>query len=119
MTTLARCSDRMYTKPTLLTEPSDCRDFAKHLHQFGNDWRVDAGYVPGTVSPRTPCEVCDDERCIGQVHVSYFPRDWCGRSSTDVGVGCVEEFLSAVVLDEAGDPDVHGDLIDVEVRAVG
>lgn len=116
---MSRPAQPVTSRPIILTEPSDCRDFARHLHQYGNDPRVDAGYVPGAVSAGTPCEVCQERGCVGQVHVSWSPRGRTSRSSVDVGVTCVEEYLLGVVSVEAGDPDVNRDLTDVEVRAVG
>jgi hypothetical protein len=117
--TAITCGDRMFTRPPLLTEPSDCRDFARYLDGFGNDDRVDAEYITGAVSASTPCEVCQEHGCVGQVHVSWLPRGCARWSSVDAGVGCVEEYLAGVVQVEAGDPDVHRDLVDVEVRCVG
>jgi hypothetical protein len=82
--TAITCGDRMFTRPPLLTEPSDCRDFARYLDGFGNDDRVDAEYITGAVSASTPCEVCQEHGCVGQVHVSWLPRG-CDRVTIKTG----------------------------------
>lgn len=97
-----------------LTTSVGCRALADALHHHDNDWRVDAAYVDATTD--VPCEVCQVFGRVGQVQLGWSPRETASAATAAVCSDCVREYLSGVVLVEAGDRDVHVALIDVVVR---
>lgn len=99
-----------------LAEPSEVAALARRLDQHGNDWRIQADhFTDRTVGPDVPCLACQVEGAIGQVHVAYSPPGCPRILQDDVCAACAPDWLTEVSR-ECGCPDVHRELIDVEVR---
>jgi len=103
----------------VLTDREPCRAYARRLHQHDGDWRINSGYIASETVPRdNPCGVCQKYGRCGQVHISWSPAGRASTDQVDACTGCAPEYLQSVVSVDAGDCDVHTDLIDVEVRRV-
>jgi len=106
-------------RPGVLTDREPCRAYARRLHQHDGDWRINSDYVAGeTVARDKPCGVCERYGRCGQVHIAWSPAGRANTDQVDACTGCAPEYLQSVVSVDAGDCDVHTDLIDVEVRRV-